>query len=87
MIQRDTQDDSRARVLSVNNIFNALFMVAGSLLGMFFLSVLNWTIPEFFVVVAGLNLLFMGLIFYLEPVFLTRLKRWLKLDRSQTPPQ
>ncbi len=87
MIQRDTQDDSRARVLSVNNIFNALFMVAGSLLGMFFLSVLNWTIPEFFVVVAGLNLLFMGLIFYLEPVFLTRLKCWLKLDRTQTPSQ
>jgi len=74
MIQQGTKDDSRARVLSVNNIFNALFMVIGSLLGMFFLSILGWTIAQFFLVVAALNLAFMGLIFYLEPVFLKSFK-------------
>ena len=85
MIQRDTEDGTRARVLSVNNIFNSLFMVAGSLLGMLCLSILSWTIPEFFVVVAGLNLVFMALIFYLEPLFLSSLKRWLKI--AKTPAQ
>lgn len=84
MIQRDTEDKTRARVLSVNNIFNALFMVAGSLLGMLCLSVLGFTIPEFFVVVAVLNLGFMSLIFYLEPLFLNSLKQWLKITRTPT---
>ena len=44
MIQRNTDGQTRARVLSVNNILNALFMVSGSLLGMLFLSQLGWTI-------------------------------------------
>ena len=48
MIQRNTDGKTRARVLSINNIFNALFMVLGSLLGMLFLSKLGWTIPQFF---------------------------------------
>ena len=84
MIQRDTEDATRARVLSVNNIFNALFMIAGSLLGMLCLSVFGWTIPEFFVIVAILNLGFMALIFYLEPLFLSSLKQWFKITRTPT---
>ena len=69
MIQRNTDGKTRARVLSINNIFNALFMVSGSLLGMLFLSKLGWTIPQFFLLLAFFNLAFMGTIFYLEPVF------------------
>ncbi len=77
MIQQGTEDSTRARALSVNNIMNALFMVIGSLLGILLLSLIGWTIPQFFVAVAGLNLLFMGVIFYLEPLFLSRFKHWL----------
>ena len=62
MIQRNTDGKTRARVLSINNIFNALFMVSGSLLGMFFLSYLGWSIPQFFLLLAFLNLIFMGTI-------------------------
>lgn len=78
MIQRNTDGKTRARVLSVNNIFNAFFMVSGSLLGMLFLSYLGWSIPQFFLLLAFLNLAFMGTIFYLEPVFLQRFKCWIK---------
>ena len=77
MIQQGTEDGTRARALSVNNIMNALFMVIGSLLGIVFLSLMGWTIPQFFVAIAGLNLLFMGIIFYLQPLFLNRFKDWL----------
>jgi hypothetical protein len=77
MIQQGTEDGTRARALSVNNIMNALFMVIGSLLGIVFLSLMGWTIPQFFVAIAGLNLLFMGIIFYLQPLFLSRFKDWL----------
>jgi MFS family permease len=76
MIQRNTDGKTRARVLSVNNIFNALFMVSGSLLGMLFLSILGWSIPKFFLLLALLNLAFMGTIFYREPVFIQGFKRW-----------
>lgn len=78
MIQRNTDGKIRARVLSVNNIFNALFMVAGSLLGMLFLSQLGWTIPQFFLLLACFNLTYMAAIFYFEPVFIQALKLWAK---------
>lgn len=78
MIQQNTEGKTRARVLSVNNIFNALFMVSGSLMGMFFLSQLGWTIPQFFLLLALTNLAYMGIIFYLEPLFLTSFRRWRK---------
>ena len=78
MIQKNTEGTIRARVLSVNNIFNALFMVSGNLMGMFFLSLLGWTIPQFFLFLALVNLVYMGLIFYLEPTFLRRFNVWRK---------
>ncbi|MGB1984241.1 MAG: MFS transporter, partial [Porticoccaceae bacterium] len=78
MIQKNTEGTIRARVLSVNNIFNALFMVSGNLMGMLFLSLLGWTIPQFFLFLALVNLVYMGLIFYLEPTFLRRFNVWRK---------
>ena len=82
IIQRNTDGITRARVISVNNIFSALFMVSGSLLGMFFLSYLDWSIPQFFLLLAFFNLAYMGTIFYLEPVFVQSFKRWANLKPS-----
>ena len=82
MIQRNTDGKTRARVLSINNIFNALFMFSGSLLGMLFLSKLGWTIPQFFLLLAFFNLAFMGTIFHLEPVFIQGFKRWKNIKPS-----
>ena len=80
MIQRNTDGKTRARVLSVNNILNALFMVSGSLLGMLFLSRLGWTIPQFFLLLALFNFAYMAAIFYLEPTFIHAFKRWANLN-------
>ncbi len=82
MIQQRTEGDKRARVISVNNIFNAIFMVAGALLGMLFLSALDWTIPEFFLGVATLNTLFLGTIFILDPIFIRRFIIWISRARD-----
>jgi hypothetical protein len=57
-------------------------MVSGSLLGMFFLSYLDWSIPQFFLLLAFFNLAYMGTIFYLEPVFVQSFKRWANLKPS-----
>ncbi|MDG1475420.1 MAG: MFS transporter, partial [Porticoccaceae bacterium] len=74
--QQRTASDKRARVLSVNAIVNAGFMVGGSFLGIFFLSVLGWSIVEFFVTVAVLNLLVVGIIFICVPEFVSRFTLW-----------
>ena len=77
MIQERTSGDRRARIISVNNIFNALYMVVGAILGIVFLSLLNWTIPEFFLAIAVLNILMLGAIFYAAPEFVLRFKIWI----------
>lgn len=84
MIQRNTDGKTRARVLSVNNILNALFMVSGSLLGMLFLSWLGWSIPQFFLLLAIFNLVYMATVFYLEPVFLHRFMNWINLKQTKS---
>jgi MFS family permease len=77
MIQERTSGDKRARVISINNIFNALYMVFGALLGIVFLSILGWTIPQFFLAIAVLNMLMLGAIFYSAPEFIKRFKIWI----------
>lgn len=77
MIQQRSASNVRARVLSVNNICNAFYMVVGSFIGIFFLSILNWSIPQFFFAIALLNLGFTGFIFYRVPEFIQRSKIWL----------
>ena len=77
MIQERTSGDKRARVISINNIFNALYMVFGALLGIVFLSILGWTIPQFFLAIAVLNMLVLGAIFYSAPEFIQRFKIWI----------
>ena len=44
-------------------------MVGGSLLGIVFLTILDWSILEFFIAIAVLNILFMAYIFSKVPEF------------------
>lgn len=84
MLQQRTASGKRARVLSVNAIMNAAFMVGGSLLGIVFLSLLQWSIVEFFIAVASLNILVVGIIFLLVPEFTTQFIVWIK-NRLKSP--
>jgi len=76
MVQQRTAANKRARVLSVNAIINAAFMVGGSLMGIFFLSILGWSIMSFFITVAVMNILVVGIIFLRVPEFFSRFKLW-----------
>lgn len=76
MIQQRSASNIRARVLSVNNICNAFYMVIGSLIGIVFLSILGWSIPQFFLGIAFMNILFTGFIFYHVPEFMQRFRLW-----------
>ena len=76
MVQQRTAANNRARVLSVNAIINAAFMVGGSLMGIFFLSILGWSIMSFFITVAVMNIVVVGAIFFRVPEFFSRFKIW-----------
>lgn len=52
--------ENRARVIAANNIYNALFMVLGSLMVMLFLH-FSAVIPQIFLVLSGLNVIAAGL--------------------------
>jgi 1-acyl-sn-glycerol-3-phosphate acyltransferase len=72
LIQQRTEEDSRSRVIAANNVLNALFMVASVIIGIVTLTVLTWSIPELFLLLAGLNLLISIYIYTKVPEFFLR---------------
>ncbi len=55
ILQHDSDDDSRSRIIAANNIVNALFIVAGALAAAALLAA-GWSIPELYLGMAILNL-------------------------------
>lgn len=77
LIQSRTAGDKRARVIACNNIFNSLFMVGAGALGMLFLGVVELEIPEFFLIMAVMNIAVALFIFRQVPEFTLRFLVWL----------
>ena len=76
-IQANTPADRRARIIAVNNIMNAIFMVSGSLLSIFLLSVAGIGIPLLLLSLILLHTGVTAFIFQQVPVFLLRFLAWL----------
>lgn len=72
LIQGRTQGKSRSRIIAANNVLNALFMVGSAVLGIITLSFLSWSIPQLFLLLAGLNLLISIYIYSKVPEFFLR---------------
>ncbi len=77
MVQARTDDEKRARIIGCNNILNALFMVFSSLLGILFLGVAGFSIPDLFLTVALMNIAIAVFIFQQVPEFTMRFLVWL----------
>ena len=77
LIQMQSRDDQRARVISGMNILNALLMVLASILAIVMLTVVDLSIPQLFGLVALMNLAVAIYIFTLVPAFVLRLLMWL----------
>ncbi|NOY69636.1 MAG: MFS transporter [Deltaproteobacteria bacterium] len=75
-IQTRTEKKYRARVIAANNILNAFFMVVSALAGIVFLGFLNLTIPEFFLVLAIMNIAAAAYIYTVVPEFAMRFLIW-----------
>lgn len=76
LVQLRSNEAQRARIIAANNILNALFMVAGSLLAIAGLSA-GLSIPTLFLLAALCNSLVAIYIYSLVPEFLIRLLAWL----------
>ncbi|MFN9747072.1 MAG: MFS transporter [Betaproteobacteria bacterium] len=76
LIQLRSQPTHRARIIAANNILNALFMIASSLMVGALLAA-GLTVPEVFLVVGLLNAVVAGYIFLLVPEYLLRFLAWI----------
>ena len=77
MIQTRCQPSHRSRIIAANNILNALFMITSAIVSIVVLSVLQWSIPTLFLIVALLNLAVAIYIYSLVPEFLIRFAAWM----------
>lgn len=57
LLQTQSSDALRAQMIAANNIMNALLMVSSAVLAIVLLAVISISIPEFFLVLALLNIL------------------------------
>ena len=71
LIQLRSQPSHRARIIAANNILNALFMIASSLIVGALLAA-GFTVPQVFLVIGLLNAVVAGYIFLLVPEYLLR---------------
>lgn len=77
LIQERAARQQLSRIIAANNIVNALFIVMAAALALALLNA-GLSIPEIFVVLAGMNILFAGYIFLSLPEFLRRFRAWLR---------
>jgi len=75
LIQLRSQPTHRARIIAANNILNALFMVASSVIAGILLK-LGMTIPQIFLCVGLANAVVAAYIFLLVPEYLLRFVAW-----------
>jgi 1-acyl-sn-glycerol-3-phosphate acyltransferase len=75
LIQMRSQPTHRARIIAANNILNALFMIASSLIAGVFLRS-GFSIPQIFLITGLANLVVAGYIFLLVPEYLLRCIAW-----------
>ena len=76
LIQSRSAPTHRARIIAANNILNAFFMIASSLLGVA-MTTAGYTIPQLFLTVGLLNAVVAIYIYSLVPEFLLRFIAWM----------
>lgn len=81
LIQQKSKPEERSRVIAANNIINAIFMTIASLMAIVLLNS-GFTIPQFFLVTALLNLVVAVYLCVAVPEFLMRFIIWSMLNTA-----
>ncbi|HVL00565.1 MAG TPA: MFS transporter, partial [Dongiaceae bacterium] len=77
MVQERSEEQHRSRIIASINIMNALFMVVSAGSAVLFLGVMKLSIPDFFLVLAIMNLVVAGFIYSILPEFFMRFLIWI----------
>lgn len=77
LIQQRSDPKRRAQVIAANNVLNAAFMVGSAIFAVIFLSLLGLSIPEYFLVLAIMNLVVSIYVFQQVPEFALRFVVWI----------
>jgi 1-acyl-sn-glycerol-3-phosphate acyltransferase len=76
LIQFRSDEKSRAQIIAANNVLNAIFMVASAALGILLLVVFELSIPEYFLVLALMNIIVAVYVYSQVPEFVLRFFIW-----------
>ncbi len=76
-IQKNAKPEQRAQIIAANNIMNAIFMVGSAVASIVLLGVLELSIPEFFLVLAIMNLVIAAYVYAQVPEFAFRFVVWM----------
>ncbi len=76
LIQKRSKREHLSRIIAANNIINSILMVSAAVMSVIVLNT-GFSIPELFLIVAGLNVLVAAYIYTLLPEFLMRFLAWL----------
>ena len=76
LIQKRSRREHLSRIIAANNILNSILMVAAAVLSVIVLNA-GFSIPDLFLIIAGLNVLVAVYIYSLLPEFLMRFLAWL----------
>ncbi|MUK24954.1 MFS transporter [Aliivibrio fischeri] len=82
LIQKRPQAKHRSQIIAANNIYNAIFMVISAILGIICLSVIELSIPQFFLLLAILNGIVTLFLFFRVPIFIIRFVLWVLTHTS-----
>jgi MFS family permease len=85
LIQHRSDAKNRAQIIAANNMLNAIFMVASAAIGILALVVIELTIPEYFLVLAIMNIVVATYVYACAPEFLLRLLIMLKVCHDVAP--
>jgi 1-acyl-sn-glycerol-3-phosphate acyltransferase len=77
LIQHRSDDKNRSQIIAANNMLNAIFMVASAAMGILALVVIELTIPEYFLVLAIMNMVVATYVYSRVPEFVLRFFIWM----------
>lgn len=77
LIQNRSEEKNRAQIIAANNVFNALFMVASAVFSIIALVVFEVSIPEYFLILALMNIVVAAYVYAQVPEFVVRFFIWI----------
>ena len=79
LVQKRSKRRHLSRIIAANNIINTIFMIIAAAMAIVVLN-LGYSIPELFLILAGLNILVAIYIYSLMPEFMMRFIAWLLIN-------